>query len=140
MSDQSVEATHLFAASGFTLTTILGFAGWLPFIGNVIVSIVGFIWFMICIKESKTYIHWTRNRAMKRNARRLVKLRAKEKIAIAKIEAAEKMRQARVAARDLLDHEIAEAAKLVASNQIVTRADVIVRKDADQAHEEAKHS
>jgi hypothetical protein len=75
---------------------------------------------------------------MKRNARRLMKLKAKEKIAVAKIEAAELKRQARVAARDLIEREIAEAAKLVAQSKTIPAAEVIERREADQEAEEAK--
>ena len=67
------------------IVTILGY---LPTILAVVASMLGVIWFLICIYESKSYTHWSRNQRMKRNARRLMKLRAKEKVVIAKIEAA----------------------------------------------------
>jgi uncharacterized membrane protein len=111
---------------------VLTILGYLPTILAVIASLLGVIWFLICIFESRSYTHWSRNRNMKRNARRLMKLRAREKVVIAKIEAAETLRQARVAARELVDRQIAEAEKLVAQNNIVTRADVIVQTEADR--------
>ena len=138
MSDTPDLPSHIPTNSAFVAIILSGIWGWLPAILNIIAGTAAFIWFVICIKESRTYQHWIRNRAMKRNSRRLMKLKAREKIVIAKIEAAEKMRQARVAARDLIDHEIAEAAKLVAANNIVSKAEVIVQQESDKEHEEAK--
>jgi len=111
---------------------VLTILGYLPTVLAVIASLLGVVWFLICIFESRSYTHWSRNRHMKRNARRLMKLRAREKVVIAKIEAAETLRQARVAARELVDRQIAEAEKLVAQNNIVTSADVIVRTEHER--------
>ena len=129
MSEAGDVSSHIVEHTIFGAALAAGFMGLVPFFLNIIASIAMFIWVAICIKESRTYIHWTRNRKMKKNARRLTRLRAKEKIVIAKIEAADRLRQARVEARALIDHEIAEAAKLVAQNDIVDKADAIVRKD-----------
>ena len=134
MSITGIEENH-YQTTGSSImgsALIVTILGYLPTILAVVASILGVIWFLICIYESKSYTHWSRNRRMKRNARRLMKLRAKEKVVIAKIEAAETLRQARVAARELVDRQIAEAEKLIAQNDIVSRADIIVQTEAER--------
>ncbi len=89
----------------------------LGFLGDTITyagALAGLIWFCIQIWKSRALQHWWHNRQEVRRARRLVRLRAKEKVLVAKIEALAKVRQARVEARDLV-----ETAKVEAATQIV---------------------
>jgi hypothetical protein len=134
MSDAPHIPEHGLFAAIFTMSLL----GWLPFLLAAIGSLVGTTYYCVSLWETRTVQHWVRNYRMKRNARRLMKLKAKEKIAVAKIEAAELKRQARVAARDLIEREIAEAAKLVAQSKTIPAAEVIERREADQEAEEAK--
>jgi hypothetical protein len=133
MSDPSDLTTRVAEHSALSATLVAGYLGYLPPFLNILGAIAALIWFIICIKESRTFVTWARNRQAKWNVRHLAKLRAREKIVVARIEAAEKLRQARVAARELIDHEIAEAAKLVAQADIASQASAVVRNEKESA-------
>ena len=75
-------------------------------------AFLALIWYAIQIWESRTIQHWWRNRVEVRRAKKLVKLRAREKILVAKIEALAQVRAARVEARDKVEQAKVEAAKL----------------------------
>ena len=60
-----------------------------------------------------------RNRQMVRKAKRIAKLKAKEKVIVAQLEALETLRQARVDARDKVEVAKVEAAKMVAHEETV---------------------
>ena len=135
MTDQP-PITHVVEHGALAGVLIAGFIGFLPTVLTIIGSAAAFIWFVICIKESRTYIEWRRNRLSHKHAKRLMKLRAREKVVLAKIEAAELVRAARVAARDLLEHEIAEAAKLVAQNDIILKSNTLSAEEVMKAAKE----
>jgi len=83
------------------------------FLGNSIPYLSGLaalVWFCIQIWASRAIQHWWNNVREVRRAKRLVRLRAREKVLVAKIEALAKVRQARVEARDIV-----EQAKVVAA-------------------------
>ncbi len=84
------------------------FLGYLP----LAAAFLALIWYVIQIWESRTVQHWWRNRQEVKKAKRLVRLRAKEKILVAKIEALAQVRAARVEARDKVEQAKVEAAKL----------------------------
>ena len=84
------------------------FLGYFP----IIAAFAGFVWYSIQIWESRTIQHWWRNRVEIKRAKKLVRLRAKEKVLVAKIEALAKVRAARVEARDKIEEAKVEAAKL----------------------------
>ncbi len=84
------------------------FLGYLP----LVAAFLALIWYVIQIWESRTVQHWWRNRQEVKKAKRLVRLRAKEKILVAKIEALAQVRAARVEARDKVEQAKVEAAKL----------------------------
>lgn len=84
------------------------FLGYLP----VAVAFIALIWYIIQIWESRTVQHWWRNRQLIRKAKKITRLRAREKVIVAQLEALESIRQARVEARDKVEMAKVEAAKL----------------------------
>ena len=92
-------------SAGAIVGTILGD---LPYVA----ALAGMIWYTIQIWESRTVQHWWRNRQMILKAKKITKLRAKEKVIVAQLEALEIKRQARVIARDKVEVAKVEAAKL----------------------------
>lgn len=88
--------------------------GWFP----VVAALAAFIWYIIQIYESRTFQHWYANMQMKRRARKLARLQAKERIVLAKIEAIEKVRVASVEARELVATAKVDAAKIVVTGEI----------------------
>lgn len=103
-------------SAGVVISTIVGY---LP----AIAAIICVLWYLIQIWESRTVQHWWRNRQMVRKAKRIARLKAKEKVIVAQLEALETLRQARVDARDKVELAKVEAAKLVAheTTEAVTR-------------------
>ena len=105
---------------GSTLAiTILGY---LPTVIGSGVALVALIFYMIQIRESKSYVSWQGAKAIKKHAKELAKLKAKEKVVIAKIEAIEKVRDEWLAAKELLEREREKAASLVTENDILDKA------------------
>lgn len=84
-----------------------------------IAALASALWFSLQIYESRTFQHWKRNRQFKSRARRLAKLRAKEKITLAEIAALEKLRHAKLEASDIVAGAKAEAAALTAHEETV---------------------
>jgi hypothetical protein len=103
---------HFFATGGIVGSIFSIF----PFIA----AFVAFIWYLIQIYESRTFQHWRANFLMRRRAKKLARLHAKEKIVAAQIAALEKVRQARAEARDIVADAATEAANLI--NTETTRA------------------
>ena len=93
--------------------------GYLP----LAAAFLALIWYVIQIWESRTVQHWWRNRVEIKRAKKLVRLRAKEKVLVAKIEALAKVRAARVEARDKIEEAKVEAARL----QVHEEADIAAR-------------
>lgn len=85
-------------------------------------ALVGLIFYTIQIWESRTVQHWHQNRKMVRKARKISRLKAKEKVIVAQLEALETLRQARVTARDKVEIAKVEAAKLVAQETTAAAA------------------
>ena len=90
------------------------FLGYFP----IVAALAGFVWYVIQIWESRTVQHWWRNRQEIKKAKKLVRLRAKEKILIAKIEALAQVKAARIEARDKVEAAKVEAAKLQAHEEV----------------------
>jgi hypothetical protein len=89
------------------LSKLLGFLGdGITYAG----ALAGLTWFCIQIWRSREIQHWWHNRQEVRRAKKLVRLRAKEKVLEAKIAALAKVRQARVEARDLVEQAKVDAA------------------------------
>lgn len=89
--------------------------GFLP----VFAALVALIWYLIQIWESRTVQHYVANRRMVHRQRRINKLRAKEKVILAKLEAMEVVRSARAAAREKVEVAASEAAQLKATQEVV---------------------
>lgn len=93
------------ASIGLIAGTFLGYMGPLA-------ALAGLIWYLICIWESRTLQHWLNNRRMIKKAKKIARLKAKEKVIIAQLEALEAVRQAKADARDKVEHAKVEAEKL----------------------------
>ncbi len=105
MSDHILPVGH-----AVSLGAIVGsLAGWLPHIA----AVLSIVWFFICIYESRTVQHWKSNYTMRRRARKLAKLKAREKVVIAQITALETVRAAKVEAREMVADAKVEATKLM---------------------------
>lgn len=81
--------------------------GWLP----VIVAVIPAIYYLILIWESSTVQHYVRNLRMRRQARRIARLKAKAKVAQAALDAEELLRAARSEAKEKVKVAAAEAVK-----------------------------
>ena len=79
--------------------------GYLPYAA----AVAGLVWYLIQIKESHTFASWWNNRKMLKRAKKISKLRAREKIILAELEALESVRAAK--------HAAVEAAKLVVQEE-----------------------
>ena len=77
-----------------------------------VAAMVALIWYLIQIWESRTIQHYLNNRQMVRKAKKVARLKAKAKVISAQLDALETLRQARVDARDKLEIAKVEAAKL----------------------------
>jgi|ERR1700676_4064636 len=97
--------THTFSAGVF-----VGYlSGMLP----VFVAFIPSVWCLICIWESSTVQHWVRNRRMIYKAHRIARLKAREKVIMAQLDALEVIREARTIAKEKVAIAEHEAAKLV---------------------------
>ena len=67
-------------------------------------------YYCIQIWESRTIQHWWANRQMRRKAEKIARLRAKEKVILAKLEAAGALREARAKAREKVEEATIKAA------------------------------
>jgi uncharacterized membrane protein len=92
--------------------------GWVPYA----VAIIPLIYFLIMIWETRTFTHARYNWMQKHIARKYAKLKAREKVTLAKLEAMEVQRKARVTAREAIKEAEFEAEKLVVKNSIVIKA------------------
>src|SRR6185436_18581240 len=106
--DTSSVAVHSVAAAA-TGTSILGALGYIAPIIATIAGVTASTMYLITIWESRTVRHWWRNRVMKRAAKRLIKLRAQQKVVVAKLEAVEKIRAAHAEAREVVAQAKSEA-------------------------------
>lgn len=113
------------AADTVAAASIIGtMMGWLPYVA----AIVSTIYFMIMIYESHTYTIWRENRMIKRRARKIAKLKAKEKVLSAEILAMEAVRSAKGAARMLLADAKTEAALDVVQDQLKSDIETLEKK------------
>ena len=80
-------------------------------LSSCIAAVAGFLWYCLQIWESRTIQHWWRNLQMKRKAKKIARLRAREKVIIAELDALNVVRAARVEAREKVETAKVEAAK-----------------------------
>lgn len=95
---------HVFGAGTIAATI----AGVFP----PIAAFFAFLFYMVQLWESSTVQHYVRNKRMVWKARKVARLRAKEKVITAQLEALEVVRQARTEAKELVATAAAEAEKL----------------------------
>lgn len=98
---------HSILAGGI-VANLLGF---LPTIIGAVAGLVGLVYYSIVIWESRTIQHWWQNRRMVYRAKKILRLKAQAKIVAAELEAMEKVRIAKRAAREVLEDAQLEAAK-----------------------------
>jgi len=85
------------------------FVGWIPILLGTFATVLSIVWFAIQIYESRTFIYWKNNQLMKRKAKKIARLKAKEKILAAQILAIETVRSAKVEAREKVAQAKTEA-------------------------------
>lgn len=107
-----VESGHVLDVIGAS-TIIATIVGYLP----AIAAAIALSWYLIQIWESRTVQNYLSNTKIACKARRIARLRAQEKIILAKLDALETVRQAKIMAKDKLEQAKVEAAKLKAYEQ-----------------------
>jgi hypothetical protein len=100
---------------------VASFLGYVP----LIAALFALVWYMIQIWESRTVQHWWRNRQMVKKAKKVARLKAKEKVIVAQLLALETLRQARVNARDMVETAKVDAAKI----QIHEETEAVIKPD-----------
>jgi hypothetical protein len=85
-------------------------AGWIPY---AIIAAIPTIYYLLMIWEMRTVQHALNNWRTKRIAKKYAKAQARAKIALARLEAIDVIRNARHEARDKVEQAAADAAKLV---------------------------
>lgn len=109
-----VQHPYTFVTDAISALAILGtILGYLPYLA----AVAGLIWYLIQIKESRTVQHWWSNRQLIRRAKKVAKLRAREKVILAELEALESVRAAKHAAIEHVETAKVEAAKLVVQEE-----------------------
>lgn len=104
-------------AGGAIIGTLMGY---LP----VFVAIIGGIWYLIQIWESKTVQEWWLRRQAANKVRKIASLQSQQKIIVAELEALEVVRAAQV-----LASEKVETAKAEAAVEIVVKKTAAAVKD-----------
>ena len=84
---------------------IAAVTGWVPFA----LAAIPIVYYLIMIWETRTVVHWRNNWKQKRIAKQYAKLKAREKVTLAQLEAIELLRTARVEAREKVAHAAHEA-------------------------------
>lgn len=82
-----------------TLAIIGTFIGWLPYIA----AFAAFVWYVIQIFESRTIQQWHAKKVLIRRTRKIAKLRAREKVIAAQLEALLKVEAAKREAKILVE-------------------------------------
>lgn len=103
-----------------TFAIIGTIVGWLPYIA----AFAAFVWYIIQIWESRTIQHWHNNRKMARRARKVAKLRAREKVISAQLAALQTVQAAKQVAKDMVNVATMEAAVLSAQEE----TDIMAKK------------
>lgn len=103
------------AGNIISLAAIAGtLAGWLP----LFAALVAIIWYSIQIWESATVRNYLNNRRKINKAKKIARLRGKEKLILAQLDALETVRAAKATAKEVLAVATAEAAKQVTADSI----------------------
>lgn len=115
-SPATVATNTVFA--GVVGATVLN---WLPQIIGIVAASTAFIWYIICIWESRTIQHYINNRRMVVRARKIARLKAQEKVITAKLDALEVVRQAKVEAKEKVAQATALAEVLKVKEEIAAQ-------------------
>ncbi len=109
MSDP-VQHVHTAANALAGIAVVATIVGWLP----AIAAVLGIIWYVIQIIESKTVRDWRTARRMRRHDRKLARLLAKAKVVGASIKAMTIVAQAEAVAADKIATAEGKAADKIA--------------------------
>ena len=112
---------HIGSVSLFGVS-VAGVIGYLPVFITCIAGILAACMYAVTLWESKTVQHWMNNRRMLKKAKKVARLKAKQKILEAELIAVEKVRVARHEAREIVESAKSEA--FVAATQEETDAAV----------------
>lgn len=107
-------------AGGAILTSLLGY---LP----AIAAVIGVIWYLIQIWESKTVQDWYARRAAARKIAKIASLKAQQKILTAELAALEVVRQAQASAVERVEQAKAQAA----AEQVAVTTNAEIKKVTD---------
>lgn len=99
------------AASVFAIIGTM--AGWLPYIA----AVAALVWYIIQIWESQTIQNWHNSRVAVRRVRQIAKLKAKEKLIAATLEALHVVHAAQSVASDIVATAAVEAVALKAKQE-----------------------
>lgn len=99
--------------------------GYLPGTVAVIGGCFAIVWYLIMIYESKTFNNWRTDRAQRIKERRIARLKAKERVIVAELEALELKRSAAVTAAAVLETAERAAADKVATATAQAKVDAI---------------
>ena len=91
-------------------TLLASLAGWLPYAA---IAALPSLYYAVMLWETRTFVHFRNNWRQKHIARKYVKLKQREKVTLAKLEAIELLRSARVEAREKVAHAAHEAEVMV---------------------------
>lgn len=116
--------SHTAAGGGLVFALL----GWLPPILGLVGAAAATTYYFICIWESRTVQHYVGNWRMRRKAKRIARLKARERILTAELEALEVVREAGIVAKERVGAAAHEAAQLLVQEQ--TLADIDCHKVA----------
>jgi hypothetical protein len=135
--DQSPAAViHTALGSGILAAAM----GWLPQAMAVVAGLIGAAYYTISIWESRTVQQWVTRRRMRRKAKTIARLRAKEKVIMAQIEALKLLRLARHEAAVRLEAAEYEAKKMITTESTAENIkNVPPRDDRDLNRTETKN-
>lgn len=109
-------AIHATSVSLFGVS-IAGVIGYLPVIITCIAGALAACMYAVTLWESKTVQHWIANRRMLSRAKKVARLKAKQKVLVAELEAMETLRQARTEAREIVEVAKSEAAIMASAEE-----------------------
>ena len=101
-------AIHIGSVSLFGVS-VAGVIGYLPVIITCVAGVLAACMYAVTLWESKTVQHWMNNRRQIKMAKKVARLKAKQKVLEAELTAVEKVRLARHEARELVESAKSEA-------------------------------
>lgn len=119
LTDQWNTLRHVIdtVSAGAIIGAIIGYLPALAALGAV-------IWYIIQIYESRTFQHWIANTRMKYRARKLARLKARQKVLQAEVEALTVRKTARTVARELVEQARVEANATLAEDEVALQSNL----------------